>query len=313
MEVRDESLEIDRLAEHQNFAISRRGFLRLFLASGAAIALGGLPGCAGNPPPPSPVVVTRIVEATRIVEKVVEVDTTPKPLLQEEEKLIWYVDIEHEKALADEARAPEFERVRKFRAWVCGEAANANCEPVLYQDISWDLVNEKNVQAICISGNTTDWEAYDFATFAPLFEIVKSGKLPVIGFCGGHQLIGLMYEVECGPLRRLKPGEEDPAEWAPGWYKEVGYKPVQVVKEDPLFDSLGNSPEFFESHYWEIKELPPEFDLLASTSDCRIQAIKHKSYPIYGTQFHPEVNDAGHMDGRTLLINFFRSTGIRQD
>lgn len=227
--------------------------------------------------------------------------------------MIWYVDIEHEKALADESHSSEFERIRNLRAWICGNTAKMNCEPILYQEVNWGLVEENNIQAICISGNTTDWEDYDFTTFEPLFEIVKSGKIPVIGFCGGHQLIGLMYEAECGPLRKLRPGEEDPAEWAPGWYKEVGYKPVQVIKKDSLFESLGESPVFFESHYWEIKEIPPDFELLASTSDCRIQVIKHRTYPIYGTQFHPEVSDAGHPDGQTLLENFFRSSGVRQD
>jgi len=41
----------------------------------------------------------------------------------EEDRMIWYVDIEHEKALADASRAPEFEKVRYQRARICGEAS----------------------------------------------------------------------------------------------------------------------------------------------------------------------------------------------
>ena len=225
--------------------------------------------------------------------------------------MIWYVDIEHEDALADPKRAPDFDTVRSQRARLLADIAGIPCEPVLYRRVTRHLARQQNVRAIAISGNTTDWEYYDFATFQPLFDLVKSGTLPVIGLCGGHQLIGLMYQAECGPLRQLEPGETDPADFAPGWYKEVGYKPVQVVQADSIFDGLGVQPVFFESHYWEIKQVPDEFELLASTKECKIQTIRHKQFLIYGTQFHPEVHSADNRDGWKLLANFFRLAGIR--
>jgi len=305
---------------------SRRQFLKFLAAVGASLGTAGLAACtraitvqpAQPTPVPTPIVVTKVVEATRLVEKIVEVvrvaDTpTPTPAPEENHGMIWYVDIEHEKALADPTRAPNFDSVRRQRTWVMEDISKMPAESILYQQVSKELVKEKDVRAIAISGNTTDWIEYDFATFQSLFNIVKSGEIPVIGLCGGHQLIGLMYQTECGPLRKLKPGESDPADWAPGWFKEVGYLPVQVVKEDPIFTGLGQEPIFFESHYWEIKQVPSEFELLASTQECRIQTIKHKQYPIYGTQFHPEVNSADYMDGRKLLANFFRIAGILKE
>ncbi len=220
--------------------------------------------------------------------------------------MIWYVDIEHEKALADPRLAPGFAQVRAGRTRVVAEAAGLPGESILYREASLARARANDVRAITISGNTTDWEQYDFAAFQPLFEIVTSGEFSVIGFCGGHQLIGLMYGMECGPIRRLRPGEADPADFAPGWFKEMGYQPVQVIRDDPLFAGLGQEPVFFESHYWEIKALHPAFELLASTKDCRVQAMRHRQLPIYGVQFHPEVNMADHEDGRRLLKNFFR-------
>jgi len=77
----------------------------------------------------------------------------------------------------------------------------------------------------------------------------------VIGFCGGHQLIGLLYDAPCDAIRKLEPGEADPGGFAPGWFKEVGFMPVRVGKPDPIFKNLGTDPVFFESHYWEIKEV----------------------------------------------------------
>jgi GMP synthase-like glutamine amidotransferase len=227
--------------------------------------------------------------------------------------MIWYVDIEHEQALADASRAPDFDRVRNERARICGEAAGVPCEPILYRQVSRELARQKNIRAIAISGNTTDWAAYDFETFEPLKKLIQSGEFAVIGFCGAHQLIGLLYGAPCGAIRKLHPGEADAGGFAPGWFKEVGFVPVHVVKPDPIFKNLGTDPVFFESHYWEIKEVPEGFDLLASTESVRVQAIKHREHLIYGTQFHPEASSPECPDGFTLLRNFFQLAGLRKD
>jgi GMP synthase-like glutamine amidotransferase len=231
----------------------------------------------------------------------------------EEDYMIWYVDIEHPNALTDAIRAPDFAMVRNQRAQICAEAAGAPCEPVLYQQVSWELAHQRHIQAIAISGNTTEWVDYDFKTFEPLKQLIQSGQFVVIGFCGGHQLIGLLYDAPCDAIRMLNPGEADPGGFAHGWFKEVGFMPVHVVKPDPIFDGLGADPVLFESHYWEIKELPKGFDLLASTENVRIQAIRHQQHLIYGTQFHPEVSSDDCQDGFVLLQNFFRLAGLRKD
>ncbi len=228
--------------------------------------------------------------------------------------MIWYVDIEHEEALADPDRAPEFERIRNQRARISGTAAGVTCEPILYQEVSRELAEAQNVKALVISGNTTDWAEYDFETFDPLFGLIRSGDFPTIGLCGGHQLLALCFDGTCGAIRELRPGEEDiNPDFVPGWYKEIGYTPVQVVKEDPIFRDLGREPIFFEYHYWEIKELPDAFEILARTEEVEVQAMRHREHLIYGTQFHPEVNSAEHRDGYTLLRNFFHLAGLRSE
>jgi GMP synthase-like glutamine amidotransferase len=299
--------------------ISRRQFLKSLAVGGAA--LGALAFGACQEEVEAPREVTKVVERTKVVEVTVEVITvvekTPELELEvaKEDELmsdamVWYVDIEHKEALADPERAPNFDKVRRQRAMVLEDIAGIPCEAILYTDVSLELARQKNVKAIGISGNTTDWEFYDFKTFEPLFEIVKSGEVPTIGFCGGHQLIGLMYGSECGAMRKLRAGETDPGGFAPGWFKEVGYMPVQVVQGDPIFDGLGKEPVFFESHYWEIKQVPPGFELLASTENCKVQTIRSSNLAVYGTQFHPEVNSAEHRDGRKLIENFFRIAGV---
>jgi GMP synthase (glutamine-hydrolysing) len=81
-------------------------------------------------------------------------------------------------------------------------------------------------------------------------------------------------------------------------------------KRDPLFDGFatGAAPIVCESHYCEIKTLPPGFALLASTPECRIQAMRHqdKERILYGFQFHPEDSTDRFPDGIELLERFFR-------
>ena len=286
---------------------SRRDFL---FAAGAGALAALLASCAK--PETIREEVFRDVEITRVVERKVEVTriTVPETALpepNEEDGMIFYVDIEHPDALADISRKEGFERVRSQRTQISGLAAGLSSKSILYTELTAEVIREKRVRALVISGNTTDWEFYDFKTFQPLFDIIQSGKIPTIGVCGGHQLIGFLYGADCAAIRKLEPGEPENGDFAPGWFKEVGYLPVQVVKPDPIFAGLSLEPVFFESHYWEMKEVPQGFDLLASTHDVRVQAIRHQQYPIYGTQFHPEVNSAEHRDGFNLLKNFFQS------
>lgn len=41
----------------------------------------------------------------------------------------------------------------------------------------------------------------------------------------------------------------------------------------------------------EVKSVPSQFELLASTKGCRVAVMKHKT--IYGVQFHPEQSSIG--------------------
>jgi GMP synthase (glutamine-hydrolysing) len=155
--------------------------------------------------------------------------------------------------------------------------------------------------------------------------------LPILGICGGLQLIAMAHGAALGPMRRLQKGEADPNEgFASGYFKEWGFVPVRVLEPDPLFEGLGQKPVFLEAHYWDVKEVPPGFELLASSDACRIQAIRQTGRLVYGTQFHPEAYLAGkealqswlvnfvypkghtdvHADGRRLLANFFTLAGV---
>jgi GMP synthase (glutamine-hydrolysing) len=184
---------------------------------------------------------------------------------------------------------------------------------------------------LLISGNATGWSHYRQADLAELCDIILAAEWPILGLCGGHQLITMAHGSRVAPMRRLRPGEPEITTLSgPGYLKEWGFMPVDVVQADPIFDGLGASPVFLEVHYFEVKELPPGFRLLASSRDCPIQAIRQHGRPVYGVQFHPEGYTEGpqdrrnslvnlvypdgypeaHPDGRGLLANFFRLAGV---
>jgi GMP synthase (glutamine-hydrolysing) len=211
------------------------------------------------------------------------------------------------------------------------EISGRPCIVQRYADVTRQRLRELGITALVISGNAVGFEEYADNAFAELYTIIRQATWPILGLCGGHQLIAAAHGAPVGPMRPLRPDEPEITTLSgPGYLKEWGFKPVQIVQADPIFEGMGSLPEFLEVHYWEVKELPPGFQLLASTADCRIQVMKRVDGAVYGTQFHPEGytegpydrrnplvslvypegRAQGQPDGRTLLTNFFRIAGI---
>ncbi|MCX6900988.1 MAG: gamma-glutamyl-gamma-aminobutyrate hydrolase family protein [Verrucomicrobia bacterium] len=179
---------------------------------------------------------------------------------------------------------------------------------VHYSQLSGESLDRTRIKAVLI---TMMDKGISSNHTARLLATIRATNLPTFGFCGGHQLIAQAFGGKVAKMRPLAPGEKDPnpARYT-GWFKEWAFLPVKIVRRDPLFDGFGDTVVVREYHAYEIKRLLDEFDLLASTDACRVQAIKHKSRLLYGTQFHPEHFDAEHPDGERILRNFFKLAGI---
>jgi len=104
-------------------------------------------------------------------------------------------------------------------------------------------------------------------------EYIDKLEVPILGICAGHQYMAL----------RL--GGKAVSSATP----EFGKTLVSVVDEDDLFQGLPETFIAWESHNDEVSELPPGFKLLANSETCPVQAMKHETRPLYGLQFHPEV------------------------
>ena len=80
---------------------------------------------------------------------------------------------------------------------------------------------------------------------------------------------------------------------------------------DGVFDGLPDPLTVTRYHSLVIApdSMPDCLDIAAQTDDGIIMAVKHKSRPVYGVQFHPESIATAH--GHKLLGNFL--TGRRYE
>lgn len=222
---------------------------------------------------------------------------------------VLYIDVEHGRVRAHERLGPSYRTRLEAARSRLEEAAGRPCQTLHFADVTPARVAAIAPAAVVISGCTTDWAEYDFATFDGLLATIRDVEIPMLGICGGHQLIGYAHGAAWGPLDALREGEDDPEpSFAPGQRKQRGFMPVAVDVSCPLFRGLGATPTFFQSHYWQLTETPPGFVNRASSPWSEIQAIEQGDRPVFGVQFHPERYDADHPDGVRLLRNFFGLT-----
>jgi len=102
-----------------------------------------------------------------------------------------------------------------------------------------------------------------------------NNNIAILGSCYGHQLLALAL----GGSKCIKRSEQP----------EVGWLPIQVKKDSLLLGKKGVIYSF-ACHFDEVVNLGPEFDILASSAHCQIQAFKVKNKRIWGLQPHPEIN-----------------------
>ena len=119
-------------------------------------------------------------------------------------------------------------------------------------------------------------------------EMVLELDLPILGICLGHQLIARAYG------GKIATGHK-------GGYAAVQ---VEILEEDEILKGLGPSTSVWASHADEVTGLPPDFVQLARSDVCEIEAMRHKTRPLFGVQWHPEVSHTE--KGDELLLNFFR-------
>ena len=107
-------------------------------------------------------------------------------------------------------------------------------------------------------------------------DIIKSlyKKIPILGVCLGHQIIGQVFGSKIIQARKLMHGK------------------VSIIESNKT-GILKNLPSKFEATRYhsliiDKKTLSKDLEITAQTNDGIIMGIKHKKYNVHGVQFHPE-------------------------
>lgn len=139
----------------------------------------------------------------------------------------------------------------------------------------------KKPDGLILSGGPTLTRAGNCDTY------VRELGLPILGICLGHQIIAQA----CGGAVRTG---------ATGGYAAIE---IEIIEENEILKGLGPRINVWASHADEVSALPPDFIRLARSQICEIEAMKHRTKPLYGVQWHPEVSHTE--KGNHLLRNFF--------
>lgn len=167
-----------------------------------------------------------------------------------------------------------------------------------HSEVSKETLDDINPDLIYLTGRVTyDWTIDEILEdYASTISMLKNTEIPALGVCAGEQLMAIAYGASFGKMIEVEEGEAD--------IREMGFQEIKIIKDSPLFKGLGKSFRCYEEHRDEVKDVPDEFELLASSDMCKIQAIKHRDKELYGVQFHPEQYTEENPDGKTLLKNF---------
>ncbi len=150
-------------------------------------------------------------------------------------------------------------------------------------DTPIDVLAQLKPKGIILSGGPSSVSAADAPVCdAKIFDL----GVPILGICYGMQLA-------C----ELLGGRVDAAD-----AREYGRARLEVTHKGGLLAGLPEKTTVWMSHGDQVQHLDKEFDRLASTDTCQYAAVQHKSLPLFGLQFHPEVTHTPH--GIQIFRNF---------
>ena len=172
----------------------------------------------------------------------------------------------------------------------------------LYHYISNFKKNVEVVRNDKIDGKTILRKKYNKIVISPgpgnpnqsgnCLKVVKSlyKKIPILGVCLGHQIIGQVFGSKIIQAKKLMHGKTS----------KIITKKAGILK---------NLPKIFEATRYhsliiDKKTLSQDLEITAETKDGLIMGVQHKKYNVHGVQFHPESIKT--KIGIKILNNFIR-------
>lgn len=133
-----------------------------------------------------------------------------------------------------------------------------------------------------------------------LSEVVRAyhQRVPMLGVCLGHQALGEFFGATLQRAARPMHGK---------------ISQIEIAPQEPLFQDLPPRITVTRYHSLVLSHLPDTLVPLAHTTDAHreIMALRHRSLPLYGVQFHPEALLTTY--GLALLGNWVKCCIIAKD
>ncbi len=188
-----------------------------------------------------------------------------------------------------------------------------------------------NPDAIVMSGTLSDFDYYNPQQLKKFERFIKKTKIPVLGICGAHQLIGMSFGGRLTTLDNL-----DASEKRTDRVVEYQYRFIKITDQtDPIFAGAADVESgiwqdytleddilrVWQNHGLQVEGIPEGFHQLATAYLCKNQMMVKRSggQLIYTVQFHLEKsfedwsknptrwehpNES--RDGRILFENFLK-------
>ena len=116
-------------------------------------------------------------------------------------------------------------------------------------------------------------------------------RLPILGVCLGHQVICTAYGAAVSYAKKLMHGKPSV---------------TALDKSCPLFRNCPETIPAARYHSLAVREdtLPECLQVVARAEDGEVMAVRHRQFPVFGLQFHPE--SIMTPDGSAILKNFLK-------
>lgn len=113
-------------------------------------------------------------------------------------------------------------------------------------------------------------------------------KKPILGVCLGHQAICEAFGSTITYAKELMHGKSS----------------IIQISDDLIFAGMDKQTTVARYHSLAVKKdtLAVDLKIIAMSDDGEVMAIKHREYPVYGLQFHPE--SILTKDGKKIIENF---------
>ena len=143
-----------------------------------------------------------------------------------------------------------------------------------------ELNSLQKYESIILSGRRKNEKKINEVNSKVINFSIKNDK-KLLGICYGAEILALTLG---GTIRKTKSIQK-------------GNETIKILQDNLI---VNNSINVFESHGFEISQLPNVLIPIGKSNNCNYEIVQHKEKLIFGTQFHPEMT----LDGNNLIEKF---------